>query len=162
MTMCDLALWLRASSPEPDYTLLREIPASCLLLDAVHTLMRELREPYLFKAASKTPYSIERLYRLSLTLDLPAPTCSARDCIAPLWLLIEQEGVDPVTVDAHDALEVLRACAASDPSSLFARWCASALAADDRLFADYWNNRRASIARAHFCALPESEVSHVL
>lgn len=154
----DFALWLRFSSPDPDIVTVREVDPSLTVQDAVLALMQELRETYIYKAAVATPYGRERLWRLSLPVLDPPCQISALEIVKALWPVIEADGLDPVEVCAVDALGLVRVCASDDPGSLFGLWSHAALAVDERLFSEFWNDRRSSVARRRLWIEQESEV----
>ena len=142
MIQVDMALWLRSSSPDPDLIELRDIDPCLTAYDAVLALMQEHQETYVYKATVKMPYGIQRFKHL--LLQLPACQVSVLDLVKRLWPLVVADGIDPVEVFPSDALDLVAAWASGDPADLFTRWSCSALAVDRRLFAELWNDRRAS------------------
>lgn len=113
MLIFDIALYLRSSSPDADIMEQREVDPSFTPRDAVYALMCERRETYIFKAIVMTPYCTERLWHLSLSLEVSPCQYSARDMVSALWPMIEAE-MDPVGVSSIDILALLRSLASAD------------------------------------------------
>jgi hypothetical protein len=159
MMTFDFALWLRSSSLayDPDIVELREVDPLFTVEEAVLSLMRDLRETYVYKASVLTPYGLYRLSRLSLPVEQPTHQVSALSLVTLLCPLLEADGIDLVSVSSSDALGLVRAYA-DDPASLFALWSQSALAVDERLFSAFWNGRRSAEARRRLWLEQESEL----
>lgn len=156
----DFALWLRSSSPSPDIVELRDVGPELTVFDAVLLLMQEHKETYVSKAVVNTPYGLQRLWRVSLSLEVPACQTSALKVVKHLWSRLVADGLNPVEVSSLDALAILREYAACEPAGVLSTWEQATLSVDLRLFADFWNGRRSFEARMRLLSEEESEVPH--
>jgi hypothetical protein len=145
----DIAFWRLASSPWPDIVACVVVDEWALPFEVVQALMQERKETYVYKALVGMASEVQRYWHVKLPhqREKQVERVSVNEVGTQLWLLIEADGVDPVEVHSHEALDVVRAEASCDPVGLFARWCQGMMAVDERAFADRWNDRRSAEVR---------------